>query len=1092
MAFFLTFLLFVGSIIIGELLRPKPTFTNAKPAGLGDFTFPTATAGRPIPVIWGTAKLLSPNVIWYGNLFTVPIIEIVKYKKNFKTRKKRVVVGHRYFIDMHMALCHGPIDSLGTVFVQDRAAFSGTGSIDLPDFFGGKDKGGGLGGGGTVNLLVGNDTDPVSTIIDTNIGQPPTPGFRRVANVFLNNFEIGNDQFVDPFNFTVVRIPTGLGSTTPNITNNFGNADANPAEVIFELLTEHTWGAGMSPGLIDLVNFKAVADTLASESFGISLIWDSKRTIEDMIQDILGQIDAVLFNDIVTGLFTLTLIRDDLDIPSLLVLDQDNISSLESFSRGALDETVNEVKVVYTGEGFASKTAQAHELANFNMQGEDVVSSTFQFPGINDSFRAADVAFRELRSLSFPLARIKIKVNRQAFNLRPGDAFKFTWPPLGIVDLVMRVNGVNYGTLDQGFITLDATQDIFTLGNTIWAEPQPTDWIEPVNDPAAAAFEDAFSAPFHIVREEFSEFGFLSEESNMAGTVMSPFTEDTLGYQILTRDPPDGFSLTGDTDFPTPTGTITNDYVATEATAGGDGIDNTATLVITNTSRMQFLEPASAVDILQGAFNLMFVDDIDLQAGEIMSFETFVDNLDGTFTLNGVHRGMMDTTPKTHLAGVRVWFASFGMSTPEIEFTDLQSIELKYLPRTLNGTLAEGLAAAIPHTFTNRTQRPYAPGDFAFEGQNFGAIDGDLVATSELNLTWAHRDRQEQFLRDQGDANVGPEADVDYQLRIRDENDVLIRTENFSPGSATTTFDYLCTVEAADSGITLDVINNIALRWPDTGTVMGVNIPEDTVLNSDVSGYDEKTIEVKMRTGADITSRQIIWEQGDEEDGFNLYIDAGGVRAGVWSDAATTPFSEFNNSEPILANTKYNFAFVFDNLNSRIRLYVNGILVDDRTGLTLDTLPDHSGGTTHQPKIGFRNETRYHDGNATGQGHRLDDAALVFEARQWNAARTTAEITTNQNTNLVGNETNLVGLWEVSDGSGTTVTDETVNANDGTLVGTPIPLWVCPDLILNETLGLQLDSRFLTGTILSHQFQDRLVVRAGWGYGYGDNYGGAP
>lgn len=1089
MPFWLTFLLFVGSVIIGELLRPKPEFTNAKPAGLGEFTFPTATAGRPIPVIWGTAKLLSPNVIWYGNLFTVPIIDIIRYKKNFKSRKKRVVVGHRYFIDMHMALCHGPIDSLGTVFVQDRAAFAGAGSVNLPDFFGGKDKGGGLGGGGTVNLLVGNDTDPVSPVIDTNIGLPPTPGFRRIANVFLNNFEIGNDQFVDPFNFTVVRIPTGLGSTTPIITNNFGNDDANPAEVIFELLTEHTWGAGLSPALIDLTNFKDVADKLAAEDFGISLIWDSKKTIEDMILDILRQIDAVLFNDIVTGLFTLTLIRDDLDIPSLPVLDQDNISSLESYSRGALDETVNEVKVVYTGEAFASKTAQAHELANFNMQGEDVISSTFQYPGINDSFRAADVAFRELRSLSFPLARIKLKANRESFSLRPGDAFKFTWPPLGIVDLVMRVNGVGYGTLDQGFISIDATQDIFTLGNTIWAEPQPTDWIEPVNDPAPAAFQDAFSAPFHIVRDEFSEFGFLSNESNMVSTVMSPATEDTLSYQILTRDPPDGFSLTGDTDFTTPQGTITTDYVATEATAGGDGIDNTATLTITNVSRMQFLEPAIAVDILQGAFNLMFVDDIDLQVGEIMAFESFVDNLDGTFTLDAVHRGMMDTTPKTHLAGVRVWFASFGMATPEIEFTDLQSIELKYLPRTLNGTLDAASAVAIPHTFTNRTQRPYPPGDFAAEGVNFGAIDGDVVETSILELTWAHRDRQEQFLRDQGDVSVGPEADVDYQLRIHDELDALIRTEDFSPGSGTTTFDYECLVEAADSSIAVDVINNIALHWTGSGSA-NVFAADSATLNSG-GPYAAKTLEVKMRTSSNITTRQIIWEQGDHLDGINMYIDAGGLRAGVWSDSATTPFSEFTSSIPILANTKYNFAFVFDDANSRIRLYINGILVDDNTGLTLDTLPAHAG-TFNNPTLGRKSRTRFHDGNDTGGGNILAVDSLAFEVRQWNAARTTTEIDTNQNADLVGTETNLVLLWEISDGTGTTVTDETANSNDGTVSGSPPPTWVCVDLILNETLRLELDARFLTGTILSHQFQERLVVRAGWGYGYGDNYGGAP
>ncbi len=50
---------------------PKPQ--SRPPPGLGDIKVPTAEVGREIPVLFGTRKLEGPNVVWYGDLRTVPI-----------------------------------------------------------------------------------------------------------------------------------------------------------------------------------------------------------------------------------------------------------------------------------------------------------------------------------------------------------------------------------------------------------------------------------------------------------------------------------------------------------------------------------------------------------------------------------------------------------------------------------------------------------------------------------------------------------------------------------------------------------------------------------------------------------------------------------------------------------------------------------------------------------------------------------------------------------------------------------------------------------------------------------------------------------
>jgi len=63
--------LWVVSTVISYALQPK--LQAPKPAGLGDFQVPTAEEGREIPVLFGSRDINGPNVVWYGDLRTVPV-----------------------------------------------------------------------------------------------------------------------------------------------------------------------------------------------------------------------------------------------------------------------------------------------------------------------------------------------------------------------------------------------------------------------------------------------------------------------------------------------------------------------------------------------------------------------------------------------------------------------------------------------------------------------------------------------------------------------------------------------------------------------------------------------------------------------------------------------------------------------------------------------------------------------------------------------------------------------------------------------------------------------------------------------------------
>lgn len=72
MAWWLIIIAAVASVALSLLLAPK--IKTPKPEAAKDLEDPTAEAGRPIPVVFGTVTVKGLNVLWYGD-------------KSFKTSK---------------------------------------------------------------------------------------------------------------------------------------------------------------------------------------------------------------------------------------------------------------------------------------------------------------------------------------------------------------------------------------------------------------------------------------------------------------------------------------------------------------------------------------------------------------------------------------------------------------------------------------------------------------------------------------------------------------------------------------------------------------------------------------------------------------------------------------------------------------------------------------------------------------------------------------------------------------------------------------------------------------------------------------------
>ena len=78
-AWFVMMLVSFALNVVAYLLQPKPK--TSQPASTEDMEDPTAEAGRPIPVLFGTMTIKGSNILWCGEKQTTT------YKKSSSSKK---------------------------------------------------------------------------------------------------------------------------------------------------------------------------------------------------------------------------------------------------------------------------------------------------------------------------------------------------------------------------------------------------------------------------------------------------------------------------------------------------------------------------------------------------------------------------------------------------------------------------------------------------------------------------------------------------------------------------------------------------------------------------------------------------------------------------------------------------------------------------------------------------------------------------------------------------------------------------------------------------------------------------------------------
>lgn len=125
-----------------------------------------------------------------------------------------VTVAYRYFVSIHKALCHGPIDKVTKIQVDEKLAWVGDGKngshyIDNYYLFGGESREGGI--VGAFDVDVGDPDQLPNKFLQGFLGQS-IPAFRGVACIMLKDMYMGINPYLKKWWYRTQRIHKRSGN----------------------------------------------------------------------------------------------------------------------------------------------------------------------------------------------------------------------------------------------------------------------------------------------------------------------------------------------------------------------------------------------------------------------------------------------------------------------------------------------------------------------------------------------------------------------------------------------------------------------------------------------------------------------------------------------------------------------------------------------------------------------------------------------------------------------------------------------------------------------------------------------------------------
>jgi hypothetical protein len=213
----------------------------------------TSAQGVPVTLMWGKSRF-APNIFWYNNFQS--------HKQGSKgAGGKGGAKGsgnYTYTAAVMLGLCEGPIHGIEAVWADQTLYPSGTG---LPK----------LG----LTLFTGTASQSVWSYLATNYPSQAIP-YESLCYVANSNYQLGSSAALPNHNFEVAG---PLAYTAPE----WGQGDANPADIVSDFLTNPQYSIGLTSAQIDATSLAFYKTYCAAQCINLSPVLNTQEQISQTL-----------------------------------------------------------------------------------------------------------------------------------------------------------------------------------------------------------------------------------------------------------------------------------------------------------------------------------------------------------------------------------------------------------------------------------------------------------------------------------------------------------------------------------------------------------------------------------------------------------------------------------------------------------------------------------------------------------------------------------------------------------------------------------------------------------------------------------------
>lgn len=626
------------------------------------------------------------------------------------------------------------------------ALSTGNYAINAPELFGGDKKEGGI--DGTLDVYMGAANQSYSSAFKALVGGL-VPDFRGIVSMVFDGLLTSLSPYPKAWKVRVRRVLSGWDGDVwepalATIWMRNGTIKAmNPAHIVYECLTNRSWGRGYPRSLIHEPSFLATAQTLFDEGFGLCLRYNRQSEIDAFIKEVIDHIGGYLRIDRESGKISLGLLRGDYDPLTLpLFTYNSGLISVEEGETASQEDLVNEVIVNFMDPiAHEEKSGRVQNIASIQDNGSKNSTKRTYF-GLPTSDLALRVAQRDLKVNATALKRYTVVLDRRAWRIQPGSVFRIQVAELGINNVILRAGKVKEGRWGDGRITVQAVLDVFGLSASSFAATQDSAFVSPNRAPAPADRRMVREATYHDLVRNLSpaDLALVDPTSGTTSIAAGRPTPLSQGYTVSSKTTVEPAFIDQSAGNFVPTAVTTSSVTAHQTSIPID----------------------SGVDLNEVEINGQV--QVGSEIMQVTSLSLNPDGISGTMT---VRRGMVDTIPQPHAFSTTVMFISDDASSDVREYAQSEVVQVKIRPFTSVSTLPSGQSPTDTLTINARHNRPWLPGNMRINGTRFAETG---VVTTDMVLTWAHRNRL--VIRDQfvphGDPSTTIEPGVQYDVRVFD------------------------------------------------------------------------------------------------------------------------------------------------------------------------------------------------------------------------------------------------------------------------------------------------------------------------------------